>query len=87
MLIDWPRPRAVTDNGWQPSYRFHQPDLERCLRWALAQYEHVTITSGAWTTSIRDHGDHVETGFQHAGEAPTGFCARAMLWAAMERAH
>ena len=69
VLIDWPRPRAVTENGWQPSYRFHQPDLERCLRRALAQYEHVTITSGARTTSIRDHGDHVEIGFQQAGEA------------------
>ena len=70
VLIDWPRPRAVTENGWQPSYRFHQPDLEHCLRRALAQYEHVTITSGARTTSIRDHGDYVEIGFQQAVKAP-----------------
>ena len=69
VLIDWPRPRAVTENGWQPSYRFHQPDLERCLRRALAQYEHVTIISGARTTRIRDNSDHVEIGFQKAGEA------------------
>ena len=68
VLIDWPRPRAVTENGWQPSYRFHQPDLERCLRRALAQYELVTITPHARTTNIRDHGDHVEICFAHAGE-------------------
>ena len=28
-LLDWPRPKIFTENGWRPSYRFHQPDLER----------------------------------------------------------
>ena len=32
VLLDWPRPRSITENGWYPSYRFHQPDLERNLR-------------------------------------------------------
>ena len=32
VVLDWPRPRALTENGWYPSYRFHQPDLERRLR-------------------------------------------------------
>ena len=27
VVLDWPRPRSVTENGWYPSYRFHQPDL------------------------------------------------------------
>ena len=28
ILLDWPRQRAVTPQGWLSSYRFHQPDLE-----------------------------------------------------------
>ena len=32
VILDWPRPRKVTINGWYPSYRFNQPDLERQLR-------------------------------------------------------
>ena len=27
VLLDWPRPKSITENGWYPSYRFHQPDL------------------------------------------------------------
>ena len=27
VLLDWPRPQHISDNGWHPSYRFHQPDL------------------------------------------------------------
>ena len=29
VILDWPRPKKITDNGWYPSYRFHQPDLEK----------------------------------------------------------
>ena len=32
IVLDWPRPRKITENGWYPSYRFNQPDLERQLR-------------------------------------------------------
>ena len=32
LILDWPRPRQITDNGFYPSYRFHQPDLEKILR-------------------------------------------------------
>ena len=32
VILDWPRPREITENGWYPSYRFNQPDLERELR-------------------------------------------------------
>ena len=35
-LLDWPRPNHVSPQGWHPSYRFHQPDLEAILRAALA---------------------------------------------------
>lgn len=32
LIADWPRPVQITANGWNASYRFHQPDLERLLR-------------------------------------------------------
>ena len=32
VLLDWPRPKEITENGCYPSYRFHQPDFERVIR-------------------------------------------------------
>ena len=28
LMLDWSRPPGVTPQGWHPSYRFHQPELE-----------------------------------------------------------
>ena len=39
LLLDWPRPKKITENGWYPSYRFHQPDLERSLRYNLKKQD------------------------------------------------
>lgn len=43
LLIDWSRPTRIGAMGWHPSYRFHQPDLERKLRDRLAQHPNVDI--------------------------------------------
>jgi 3-(3-hydroxy-phenyl)propionate hydroxylase len=43
LLLDWPRPKKITDNGWFASYRFHQPDLERSLRYKLKKFSKVKI--------------------------------------------
>ena len=43
VLLDWPRPKEVTENGCYPSYRFHQPDLEKKLRKKLKNYKKVLI--------------------------------------------
>lgn len=32
VMIDWSRPTRIGPMGWHPSYRFHQPFLERVLR-------------------------------------------------------
>ena len=32
LLLDWPRDPDITAQGWNASYRFHQPDLEKLLR-------------------------------------------------------
>jgi 3-(3-hydroxy-phenyl)propionate hydroxylase len=45
MILDWSRPADITAMGWYPSYRFHQPDLERVLRTGLARWPSVAIRS------------------------------------------
>lgn len=54
VLVDWPRPQAITDLGWHASYRFHQPDLERVLRAALTRRRSVEICLGRQVTAIEE---------------------------------
>ena len=76
VLLDWPRPKTITENGWNSSYRFHQPDLERHLRRAMVKSGKIDITQNAKVTAISDHGDHVETFFQigDTGESKSVRC-------------
>jgi 3-(3-hydroxy-phenyl)propionate hydroxylase len=43
MLLDWSRPQTPTSQGWNLSYRFHQPDLEDVLIGGLARWPHVAL--------------------------------------------
>ncbi len=43
LLLDWPRPPHVGQQGWHASYRFHQPELERVLREGLARWPSVSV--------------------------------------------
>ena len=43
LLLDWPRPQQVGQQGWHASYRFHQPEFERVLRDGLARWPSVTV--------------------------------------------
>ncbi|BCG05433.1 3-(3-hydroxyphenyl)propionate hydroxylase (plasmid) [Paraburkholderia sp. PGU19] len=43
LLIDWQRPTCIGPLGWCPSYKFHQPDLDRVLRAWLAAQPNVDI--------------------------------------------
>jgi 3-(3-hydroxy-phenyl)propionate hydroxylase len=43
MLLDWSRPLTLTPQGWNLSYRFHQPDLEEVLIGGLQRWPHVTM--------------------------------------------
>ena len=52
VVLDWPRPRIVTINGWYPSYRFNQPDLERQLRKKLRKYKTVTVKQNSEVTKV-----------------------------------
>ncbi len=63
-LIDWPRPKFITENGWRPSYRFHQPDLERSLRKNLKKFKNITIKQNANAVNILSTTNYVETTFE-----------------------
>ena len=56
LLLDWPRPPEVSAQGWHPSYRFHQPDLERLLREALIQFDCVDVATRCDVTSVVEEG-------------------------------
>ena len=58
-ILDWPRPKKITDNGWYPSYRFHQPDLEKQLRKRLKSYKKVLIEQNANVLKIKNSKNNV----------------------------
>lgn len=43
VLIDYSRPRDLGPQGWHPSYRFHQPQLEETLRKRLCDHAYVKV--------------------------------------------
>ncbi|HUS95656.1 MAG TPA: bifunctional 3-(3-hydroxy-phenyl)propionate/3-hydroxycinnamic acid hydroxylase, partial [Hyphomicrobiaceae bacterium] len=59
LLLDWPRPQEISRQGWHPSYRFHQPDLERHLRTAVTRHPSVTVRTGCDVIRADDTGKHV----------------------------
>ena len=64
VILDWPRPREITDNGWYPSYRFHQPDLERELRKKLKSYKKVEIKQNSDVKKIINKNNEVNIIFE-----------------------
>ncbi len=60
VILDWPRPKKITANGWYPSYRFHQPDLEKKLRKKLKNYKKVLIEQNSEVIKIKNSKNHVD---------------------------
>ena len=60
VVLDWPRPRSITENGWYPSYRFHQPDLERKLRRRLKDFKKVSVMQNTKVNSIKEEKTSVK---------------------------
>lgn len=59
LLVDWPRPMEVGSQGWHPSYRFHQPDLERLLRERLRDRPGVQVKLGCDVYAVDEHDTHL----------------------------
>ncbi len=67
VILDWPRPRKVTENGWYPSYRFNQPDLEKQLRKKLREYKRVEIKQNADVKKVQNiNKDYVRILFKNS---------------------
>jgi 3-(3-hydroxy-phenyl)propionate hydroxylase len=60
LLLDWPRPQEIGKNGWKPSYKFHQPDLERVLYKNLKRFPNVEIRKGFEATEVKNEDEKVE---------------------------
>ena len=65
ILLDWPRPRNVTINGLNASYRFHQPDLERILRRRLRNKSFIEVFKNVKLQNITEQDSNVETTFKN----------------------
>lgn len=59
LLLDWSRSVAIGPEGWHASYRFHQPDLERVLRGAVAALPDVAIHNRAEVFALDQDADGV----------------------------
>ena len=60
VLLDWPRPREITQNGSYPSYRFHQPDFERVIRNHLKGYKNFLSKQNSNVIKIKNTKNYVE---------------------------
>ena len=64
VLLDWPRPKSITENGWYPSYRFHQPDLEKNLRNRLKNFKKVKLMQNTEVIKINNSKESVDLLFK-----------------------
>ena len=64
VVLDWPRPKEITENGWYPSYRFNQPDLERQLRKRLKSFKKVEIKQNSEVKKIKNYKNCVKIYFK-----------------------
>lgn len=69
---------ACGPQGWATNYLFHQPDLEGCLREALARYSCVTLHPGLEALEVlpEDHHVTVRTRPLQADSGPGALRAR-----------
>jgi 3-(3-hydroxy-phenyl)propionate hydroxylase len=59
LILDWSRPMEIGPQGWCASYRFHQPDLEACLRAHLKACRNVDVRLRREVLSVEPTADHV----------------------------
>ena len=64
LLLDWARPMEVGPQGWNASYRFHQPDLERILREGAASRPSVQIRLRSEVFAIRQDAETAQVEYE-----------------------
>ena len=60
LLLEWSRPMGIGPQGWNASYRFHQPDLERILRESAASRRNVRIRCEVFAIRQNDQTAEVQ---------------------------
>ena len=58
-LLEWPRPKERTPQGWHASYRFHQPELECILRRGLQRFPSVSVRTRIEALAADEDADGV----------------------------
>ena len=74
ILLDWSRPMEVGPQGWQASYRFHQPDLERLLRDGIARYRSVSLRLRTEVFALEQGADAVNVRFEDLATGRLASC-------------
>lgn len=74
MILDWSRPAHISAMGWHPSYRFHQPDLERVLRAGLARWPSVTVRNRCDVFALDCDADGVTIRFEDLANGRLSRC-------------
>jgi 3-(3-hydroxy-phenyl)propionate hydroxylase len=64
LILDWSRPQEVGPLGWNTSYRFHQPDLERTLRDAAEGKPNIDVRLRAEVFALDQDSDGVNIRFE-----------------------
>jgi 3-(3-hydroxy-phenyl)propionate hydroxylase len=64
LILDWSRPREVGPNGWNVSYRFHQPELERVLRTSARGKPNIDIVLRAEVFALDQDCEGVDIRFE-----------------------
>jgi 3-(3-hydroxy-phenyl)propionate hydroxylase len=64
LLLDWSRPPDVTPQGWPPSFRFHQPTLEKVLREGLERWPCVSVKTRCDVFAVDEDATGIRVRFE-----------------------
>lgn len=64
LILDWSRPSETTAQGWQTSYRFHQPELESILRSGVGRWPSVSVITRCDVFALDEDCDGISVRFE-----------------------
>ena len=72
LLVNWPRPKEISPNGWYLNYRFHQPELEKILRKGLYRFPCVNTLLHREVYALDEDADGVTVKFKDLSTGEQG---------------
>jgi 3-(3-hydroxy-phenyl)propionate hydroxylase len=67
IILDWSRVHPTKPQGWNASYRFHQPELEDVLRTGLSRWPSVTVRERCDVFAVEAQADAAVVRFEDLG--------------------